>query len=195
MIPEKSDMLAFNVSQLLKEGVGAFRQRTLDGELAPVDALNAEHIPVTGAVTMVRTPAGVLVTGEAALTLQVACRRCLEPVTRELTLEIEEEFVPSIDVVSGRPVPVDPEVEPELVIDVHHTLDLTEVLWQLAVAESMRPTYCREGCKGLCPHCGANLNDGPCGCVTDRADPRLAVLAQLLGAADHPDLNAQGEEE
>ena len=25
-------------------------------------------------------------------------------------------------------------------------------------------TLCSEDCKGLCPRCGANLNDGPCGC-------------------------------
>ena len=34
-------------------------------------------------------------------------------------------------------------------------------------------------CKGLCERCGANLNDGPCGCKAT-ADPRLAVLEQLL---------------
>lgn len=38
---------------------------------------------------------------------------------------------------------------------------------------------CSEDCKGLCPRCGANLNDGPCGCKQE-GDPRLAVLAKLL---------------
>ena len=40
-------------------------------------------------------------------------------------------------------------------------------------------TLCSEDCKGLCPRCGANLNDGPCGCQKE-PDPRLAVLAKLL---------------
>ena len=40
-------------------------------------------------------------------------------------------------------------------------------------------TLCSEDCKGLCPRCGANLNDGPCGCKRE-VDPRLAVLAKLL---------------
>ena len=40
-------------------------------------------------------------------------------------------------------------------------------------------TLCSEDCKGLCPRCGANLNDGPCGCRKE-PDPRLAVLAKLL---------------
>ena len=38
---------------------------------------------------------------------------------------------------------------------------------------------CRPDCLGLCPRCGKNLNDGPCGCETGR-DPRFAVLEQLL---------------
>ena len=40
-------------------------------------------------------------------------------------------------------------------------------------------TLCSEDCKGFCPRCGANLNDGPCGCQKE-PDPRLAVLAKLL---------------
>ncbi|MBP5322006.1 MAG: DUF177 domain-containing protein [Kiritimatiellae bacterium] len=29
---------------------------------------------------------------------------------------------------------------------------------------------CRESCKGLCPKCGKNLNDGPCGCRAESED-------------------------
>ena len=42
---------------------------------------------------------------------------------------------------------------------------------------------CREECRGLCPQCGKNLNDGPCGCVKP-IDPRLEVLRQLLDKQD-----------
>ena len=40
-------------------------------------------------------------------------------------------------------------------------------------------TLCSEDCKGLCPRCGANLNEGPCSCKRE-IDPRLAALAKLL---------------
>ena len=39
---------------------------------------------------------------------------------------------------------------------------------------------CREDCKGLCPKCGRNLNEGDCGCDRTEIDPRLAKLKQLL---------------
>ena len=38
---------------------------------------------------------------------------------------------------------------------------------------------CREDCLGLCPNCGADLNEGPCSCKAP-IDPRLAALGQLL---------------
>jgi uncharacterized protein len=47
----------------------------------------------------------------------------------------------------------------------------------------MKP-LCRDGCKGLCPVCGANLNVTTCGCDTRWADPRLAPLKALLDDAD-----------
>ncbi len=37
---------------------------------------------------------------------------------------------------------------------------------------------CRNGCKGLCPECGANLNEGLCACKKNM-DPRLEKLATI----------------
>jgi uncharacterized protein len=41
-------------------------------------------------------------------------------------------------------------------------------------------SLCREDCRGLCPLCGKNLNEGLCGCNRKSVDPRLAILGQLL---------------
>jgi len=38
---------------------------------------------------------------------------------------------------------------------------------------------CREDCAGLCPHCGANLNDAPCPC-NEPVDPRFSALKKWL---------------
>jgi uncharacterized protein len=38
---------------------------------------------------------------------------------------------------------------------------------------------CRESCKGLCPSCGKNLNDGPCSCAEDTADSRWDALKNI----------------
>jgi uncharacterized protein len=49
---------------------------------------------------------------------------------------------------------------------------------QVLLALAARP-LCREDCRGLCPRCGANLNEGECGCRTEAGDSRLSVLRTI----------------
>lgn len=58
-------------------------------------------------------------------------------------------------------------------------IDVTQLLETVFILNMETKFLCREDCKGLCPHCGKDLNEGDCGC-TRPADPRLAVLGQLL---------------
>ncbi|MDP4109420.1 MAG: DUF177 domain-containing protein [Bacillota bacterium] len=58
-------------------------------------------------------------------------------------------------------------------------LDIDEAV-KSALLLSMDMVYlCRDDCKGLCPGCGADLNEGPCSCKKE-IDPRLSVLRDLL---------------
>ena len=52
------------------------------------------------------------------------------------------------------------------------------VVEQVELSLPMKP-LCREDCQGLCPQCGQDLNEGRCGCVRERVDPRWAALAML----------------
>jgi uncharacterized protein len=58
-------------------------------------------------------------------------------------------------------------------------VDLTPlILEQTLLALPTRP-LCREDCRGLCPQCGANLNELQCACAESVIDPRFAVLSSL----------------
>ena len=59
-------------------------------------------------------------------------------------------------------------------------IDLTETIRELLILSEPMKVLCRPDCAGLCPQCGANLNEGACSCPTDRIDPRLAVLSDWL---------------
>lgn len=63
-------------------------------------------------------------------------------------------------------------------------LDLTEPLREEVLLAVPQFVECRSDCKGLCPRCGANLNDGPCTCPSP-ADPRWDAL-RTLTQADTP---------
>jgi uncharacterized protein len=157
----------------LKQGEGATRHVVIDGSLRDVDENNPGDIAVQGEVTLIRTPRGVLAKGLARVEVNQLCRRCME-------------FIASIDIETGRRLPLDEGDEQELLIDEHHILDLTEVLRQYAVVAAITPGLCRPDCRGLCPVCGQNLNERECACDRAPIDPRMAILAQWSTSRDEP---------
>lgn len=123
---------------------------------------------------------GVLVSGTAAARVEGECSRCLTPVTDEVDVSIGELFAyPETDA-RGRPVrdadpdPFDP--EPEVVDD---TVDLEQPLRDAIVLALPIAPLCRPDCPGLCPQCGARLEDDP-EHRHDVIDERWAALAGLL---------------
>ncbi len=61
-----------------------------------------------------------------------------------------------------------------------YTLELDEVVISDIVLNLPRKFLCREDCKGICPECGKNLNDGDCDCNKTPVDSRLEILKQLI---------------
>jgi len=58
-------------------------------------------------------------------------------------------------------------------------IDLEPMAREAVVLGLPLAPLCRPDCKGLCPSCGADLNQGPCGCPPAAADPRWAALDAL----------------
>ena len=59
------------------------------------------------------------------------------------------------------------------------TLDLAPQVWESLLLLLPSKVLCREDCAGLCPRCGADLNEGPCSCKGEEGDPRFEVLRGL----------------
>ena len=170
--------MRFNVSQLLKAAVATSRQHELEEDISAIDPDLEPIAPLVGMVRFLRTTDGILVTGRLHTEVRVPCRRCLQGFCHSIDLSLEEEFRPSLDVNTGAALPPEDGEDSVTVVDSHHMLDLTEVVRQnLVLATPMSP-LCDPRCRGLCPHCGANLNTEPCACSDQKGDPRLAVLRQ-----------------
>lgn len=97
------------------------------------------------------------------------CRRCAEPVEGELQIPVHERF-------ADAPV-ADPSDEDFYPIDLD-IIDLAPMVRDVVVLELPMAPLCKDDCAGLCPQCGANRNEGDCGCVVQR-DPRWANLDVL----------------
>lgn len=107
--------------------------------------------------------------------VEAECARCLTTVSLEISgelgylyyshgAEVSDEtdefgdYMPVEVNFFGRTVDVMPQIEESI-----YTLLPTKVL-------------CRDDCKGLCPVCGKNLNEGSCSCINENTDPRLEAL-------------------
>lgn len=174
-------MTAFNVAGLLHEPPGATRDVRLRDHYVTLGADVELAGPLDADLRLQRTNRGILVRGELRAPLRRSCARCTDPYVEDVTVAIEEEFLPSVDLESGAQVHADDvDREATLRIDEHHEIDLAGVFHdEMSLAEPMHP-LCRPDCPGLCAECGEKLDRGSHDHGGDEIDPRLAGLAALL---------------
>jgi len=172
--------MRFNVAQLLKSVTGTSKWYDVDEDITAIDGTLDIIKPLTGRVRFIRSGKGILVTGHLRTEMLVPCRRCLTPVAVTVELDLEEEFHPSVDIITGAVLPAQEGEDKATRMDWHHILDLTEVIRQNLLLAMPMSVLCSPDCRGLCPTCGANLNEGPCNCQQQEGDPRLAALRDLL---------------
>jgi uncharacterized protein len=180
--------ISFNVAGLLKDPVGATREYAIAEPLDVAGTGLAPASPVVGTVRFTRTQQGVLAEGQVRVAAEQTCSRCLEPVSSPVTLAFEEEFRQTLDIHTGLPVDVPGESKDDqaVLIDAHHVLALDELIRQYLLAWLPMHPLCREDCQGLCPECGRNLNEGPCGCSPSNVDGRWQALGGFLKAERKP---------
>ncbi|MCH3947609.1 MAG: DUF177 domain-containing protein [Olsenella sp.] len=125
---------------------------------------------------------GILATGILTTHVVGTCDRCLSPAEFDVSGEVDEYYLfeEPEDTGDGDD---DDELDFSLVSD-DNTIDLSDALLSTLVMETPYVVLCRPNCKGLCPVCGANLNEEDCGHAAQIEEDRLksspfAVLASL----------------
>lgn len=168
--------MQINVSQLMQEPVGSTREYEVDATDEIIDDGNQYN--VQGRCQLMRTQRSILVKCALDADVELTCSRCLSRFHHPLKIKFEEEFMPTVDIHSGAPLPA-PEESSAFTIDERHTIDLTEAIRQYALMAVPMKTLCDEDCAGLCHKCGQNLNQGKCDCPAEEIDPRWAKLTDL----------------
>jgi uncharacterized protein len=165
----------FNVSSLLKEPTGATREYDVDDDIR----IDGDKQRLRGHVRFDRTTDGILVRARLTGTADDVCSRCLKPLTAEITIEFDEEYIPTVDVTTGARVDLQEGEEEAYRIDARHTLDLRDAASQYwSMALPMAP-LCAEDCAGLCPICGEEVGGPDHPCSREQVDARWAKLADL----------------
>ena len=112
--------------------------------------------------------------------LELQCARCLEPVPQQVAREFELLYRP-LGADAGRDELSVTDAEAEIGYYQGDGILLEDVLREQVLLGLPLKITCREDCKGLCPHCGKNLNQEQCSCVVPAEDPRWAALKDIRG--------------
>ncbi len=133
---------------------------------------------VVGQAELTNTGKTVTVRGRTAGEATLYCSRCLRDFPWRFDISfVEPCALRQIDDPEQYQVAEDEEEAiPILDADV---VDLTELVRQLIAVEVPYRPLCRPDCAGLCPRCGADRNEGKCGCEDEAIDPRWAKLKPL----------------
>jgi uncharacterized protein len=175
--------LEFNVSQLLRQNIGD----TVDEDVDVAQPLDLEDIAtrrIRGHVHLIRTNFGILAHVDLRAVVDLECDRCLEIYSATVGAHFSEEYLPVIDVSTGRPVQSE-RTDETFFISPNHIVDVTEAARQHLLLAIPMHHVCKEECRGLCAICGSNRNMNPCQCVTE-ADHPLSAIAALLRDASSP---------
>lgn len=134
-----------------------------------------DDVPVHVRLHLEALSDGIAVTGVATAHWHGECKRCLAPVQESTEIDIDELYQVAV---------TDPDAFP---IDADQLMLLPMVRENILVVV---PQFllCQPDCKGLCPQCGADLNEGQCSCIVPVVDDRWAALEGLkLKLADEPE--------
>ncbi len=116
--------------------------------------------------------------GDLHTRLEMVCARCLETVTEEISRDFDLYYRPLKTLTKAEEMKIDDE-EAEVAFFNGEGLFLADVLAEQVNLAIPMKVICRSDCRGLCPHCGSNLNHEECHCQTQAIDPRLAPLARV----------------
>ncbi|MBQ8503575.1 MAG: DUF177 domain-containing protein [Clostridia bacterium] len=119
----------------------------------------------------IRNTAGlVTVSATITFTMDIVCDRCAEKAVLSFEVPMQHGLVSELN---------DEENDDYILIE-DMKLDIEQLTLEDIYLALPGKLLCKEDCKGVCPQCGANLNEGPCSCKKE-IDPRFEALLDLLG--------------
>ncbi len=139
---------------------------------APIGALEVvgSHLTEPGMVRLdlhlERILEGLVVRGTIGAAWSGSCARCLQPVSGDIAVGVDELFEP--EPIEGDTYQLD-----------HDSIDLEAMTRDCLGLELPLAPVCRDDCAGLCPTCGIDRNVETCDCASDSSDERWAGLAGL----------------
>jgi uncharacterized protein len=120
----------------------------------------------------------IRVAGDFSARIELACARCLEPISKDVAKNFDLLYRPQ-GADAGKEELSVTAAEAEVGYYQGEGLLLEDVLREQILLALPLKAICREDCRGLCPHCGGNLNLEQCQCAEPLEDPRWQALKKI----------------
>jgi uncharacterized protein len=134
--------------------------------------------PLQSEVKIRRAGRSVLMTGKVQTTLRLQCVRCLKEFSYPLSTAFELTLHPLKEASSEEETELGSE-EMESSFFEGGEIRLSEIACEQIFLEIPYQPVCQEGCKGLCPICGKDLNVSSCQCVKEELGTGFSALKKL----------------
>jgi uncharacterized protein len=167
LIPEEGQHFVFS------EGDAWFKGCFKDGEIPD---FSLDKVDVSCLIT--KTSGTVFIKGYFSALINICCSRCLENTKLTIGSDFAYTLIPAKAEASK-----DFELKPEELEISYYSgdfIDLTPVICEQIILQIPIKVLCSEECKGLCQHCGANLNNSSCNCGANIVDSRMVVLKNFI---------------
>lgn len=116
----------------------------------------------------------VLIEGSVKLSIFILCSRCLKKLEYPMDISIDKE----VDFKLTKEERAKELDEANYIIDFNLDVDILikdEIIVSLPMSQ-----LCSDECKGICMHCGTNLNEGSCDCDNTVLDPRMSAIRDIF---------------
>jgi uncharacterized protein len=166
----------------VRRGIQLKIEQLLDGEKTiRTEVPPAAEFSIEGnaqlEVTLNRRGTHVFVQGKVTFVQRLECSRCSKMISSRRTEDVRAIYLPYAPTNDDLELS---ESDIEVLYYKNDVVDLEQpVRDAIVLSVPMRP-LCHPDCRGLCPSCGANLNDGGCTCAAEPVDPRWKTLEKLL---------------
>ena len=175
-------MFALKVDEIPEEGLDlkwTEEKATLLAYLKDLSRIDFDfETPLESEAKIRKVGRSVLIEGKVQTTLRLQCVRCLKEFSYLLSTTFELTLHPLKEAPAMEETELGSE-EMEASFFEGGEIHLSEIACEQIFLEIPYQPLCQEGCKGLCPSCGQDLNLSACGCVKEELTSSFSVLKKL----------------
>ena len=165
--------MTIDVSTILKE-LGGKIDINGDVEMSDTDFLGEmyhfnEPVKVSGSVS--NNGKSLILKANCTGHMTTQCARCMKDIVVDIDFDIDENLAQDDGSVSS---------DDDVILFEDVKIDIDDIVANNFLMNVEGKYLCSEDCKGLCQHCGSDLNEGDCGCSQENIDPRWAALVDIM---------------